>query len=331
MVRAGPVPLDRAHAHARWAERYDAQSDPHRAAAHFGRAMHYAQMAQAFGAPKSAREKGSRDIVVGRWEDGAEVWSTLQHLTYPARMAAATKKRRVHEALHGQGGASSRKPLYAGPVGPAGPAGYDYRELPDMLDEMYASESSGIMGSVHPDPRGLWHLHRCELTGIVYLVPGRLATDAHGVRDLVEGVARYQAAAPAYTGALEDGLLIVQDQRPARVQVKRYGVWEPATEIETFAYYDFLVRYPARVHNYVGEKAASEMHASLVGEQNNFREWLLSVSTPIPAHLQDEENGNLDIAIKRDRSGIYVGNNGGFGSNRRQISDVAWRLPRQAS
>ena len=206
-----------------------------------------------------------------------------------------------------------------------------------MLDKMYASESSGIMGSVHPDPRGLWHLHRCESTGIVYLVPGRLATDAHGVRDLVEGVARYQAAAPAYKGALEDGLLIVQDQRRGRVQVKRDGVWEPATEIETFAYYDFLVRYPARVHNYVGEKVVSEMHASLV-----------LVSTIISASGFFRYRRRFQLTYKTRRTGILtsrssaieavsyvsnngVGNNDGFGSNRRQISDVAWRLPRKES
>ena len=57
MVRAGQMPLDRAHAHSSWAARYDAQGEPQRAAAHFGRAMHYALMArtdrtqgQAFGA-----------------------------------------------------------------------------------------------------------------------------------------------------------------------------------------------------------------------------------------------------------------------------------------
>jgi hypothetical protein len=58
MARAGDVPLDRAYAHARWAGRYDAQGNTQRAAAHFGRAMHYAQKIQAFGGSKRAREEG---------------------------------------------------------------------------------------------------------------------------------------------------------------------------------------------------------------------------------------------------------------------------------
>ena len=318
MVRAGQMPLDRAHAHARWAERYDAQSDPQRAAAHFGRAMHYARLVQAFGArPKrESEEEKSRDIVVGRVEDGAEVWSTLRDL-YSERRAAATKKRRVHEELHVQGGASSGKPLYAGPVGPVG---YDYRKLPGMLDNLYASERSGLTGRVHSDAEGLWYIHRCESTGIVYLVPGRLATDAEGVMDLVKRVTRGNyIVMSSYTIALDVGMLIVQDQRPGRVQVERGGVWYPATEIETFAYYDFLLRYPKKAHNYVGEKV-------------HVPEVLLSNYTPIPARLQDEENGNLDMALTRNRGCIYVGNNRGFESStkstiRSQISDVAYPLP----
>ncbi len=77
------MPLDRAHAHARWAGRYDAQGDPQRSMAHFGRAMHYAQAAHAFGARRrysveaDSREADSGHIVVGRWEDGAEAWYTV--------------------------------------------------------------------------------------------------------------------------------------------------------------------------------------------------------------------------------------------------------------
>ncbi len=77
MVRAGNVPLDRAHAHARWAERYDAQGDSQRSMAHFGRAIHYAQAAHAFGVSKRAREADAReadareadlgDIIVGEY------------------------------------------------------------------------------------------------------------------------------------------------------------------------------------------------------------------------------------------------------------------------
>ena len=123
MVRAGNMPLSRAHAHARWAERYDAQSDPRRAAAHFGRAVHYARMVQAFGAPKRAREEGSRDIVVGLWENGAEAWYKLPVLhdlhyaaAYPERLAAATKRNRLQQALRGHGPAGPRQ-------APAGTAG----------------------------------------------------------------------------------------------------------------------------------------------------------------------------------------------------------------
>ena len=319
MVRAGQMPLDRAHAHARWAERYDAQSEPQRAAAHFGRAMHYAQMVHAFGAPKLEREEGSRDIVVGRWEDGAEVWSTLQHLTYLARMAAATKKRRVHEALHGQGGASSRKPLYAGP------AGYDYRELPGMLDKMYASESRGIMGSVHADLRGLWHLHRAGSAGIIYLVPAtRLATDANGVSDLVKRVLGRMTMGSAYTIAFEFGLLIVQDQRRGCVQVKRNGVWEPSTEPQTFAYYDFLLRHPSSSREYHSEEKARKPD----DKQSSLTEPLKAQWTMIPReYTTAKENGDLSLAIRRNQGLIYVGNIHDFDKSKIQISDVAYRRP----
>ena len=54
MVLAGAYPLDRALAHAHWAQRYRDQMDPIRSAAHIGRAAHYMGMAQraqsAFGA-----------------------------------------------------------------------------------------------------------------------------------------------------------------------------------------------------------------------------------------------------------------------------------------
>ena len=116
MVRAGNMPLDRAHAHARWAGRYDAQGDQQRAAAHFGRAMHYAQ---AFGARKrsleeadsreaDSREADSRDareadsghIVVGLWEGGEEAWYKLRDLRYPERAAVS---RRMQQVFHGHG------------------------------------------------------------------------------------------------------------------------------------------------------------------------------------------------------------------------------------
>jgi hypothetical protein len=147
MVRAGDVPLDRAYAHARWAGRYDAQGNTQRSAAHFGRAMHYAQVAQAFGAPKrsleeaDAREADARDadlgdIVVGRWEDGAEVWTAL----YSER----TKRSRMQQVHRGHGDTGIRKAKAT-----TESAGSMYREIPAMLDALYASESSGTEASVH--------------------------------------------------------------------------------------------------------------------------------------------------------------------------------------
>ncbi len=105
MVRAGDVPLDRAHAHARWAWRYDAQGDTHRSAAHFGRAMHYAQVAQAFGAPKREADSGEDDlgsIFLGLWEHGTEAWYKLRAEGISAAgLAPATKRRRMQQVLRG--------------------------------------------------------------------------------------------------------------------------------------------------------------------------------------------------------------------------------------
>jgi hypothetical protein len=98
------MPLDRAHAHARWAGRYDAQGDAQRAAAHFGRAVHYAQKIQAFGTSKRAREAGMGDIVVGRWEDGAEVWTAL----YSERTKRSSRMQQVHRG-HGDTGIRKAK------------------------------------------------------------------------------------------------------------------------------------------------------------------------------------------------------------------------------
>lgn len=126
--------------------------------------------------------------------------------------------------------------------------------------------------------------------------------------------------------ALREGLLIVQDQRPECVHVKRGGAsWDPATEIETFAYYDFLLRQPLEAHAYLGVKPASEL-LSLRNISEDSRRVLLSGVTPIPAHLQDEESEDLGITLTREQSGIYV-NHSGDRRNRSQISDWAWRLP----
>jgi Tfp pilus assembly protein PilF len=47
MPLAGHHDAERAKAHARWAEWYNDQGRPSKAAAHFGRALHYGKMADA--------------------------------------------------------------------------------------------------------------------------------------------------------------------------------------------------------------------------------------------------------------------------------------------
>ena len=106
------MPLDRAHAHARWAERYDAQGETQRATAHFGRAAHYARMVQAFGAPKRGpwpREADLGNIGIGLWENGAEAWYTLQNQHYSEGPTAAKMRKRMQQVLRG----------HAPPAGPS--------------------------------------------------------------------------------------------------------------------------------------------------------------------------------------------------------------------
>ena len=211
MVRAGDVPLDRAHAHARWAERYDAQGDTQRSAAHFGRAMHYAH---AFGAPKrsleeaDSREADSRDareadsghIVVGLWEGGEEAWYKLRDLPYPERTAVS---RRMQQVFRGHGDKGRSLTEAAAFVGSA------HRELPDLLDKLYESEISGTKDSVHSYAGGTWYITRCANTGFVCLVPARFATDAGLARRIVDYLGREIIFAD-YKLFLEKRLLIVQ-------------------------------------------------------------------------------------------------------------------------
>ncbi len=324
MVRAGDVPLDRAHAHARWAERYDAQGYTHRSAAHFGRAMHYAQVAQAFGAPKrsleeaDARDADLGDIVVGRWEDGAEVWTTL----YSERLAAATRRSRMQQVLRGHGDTGIRKAKAT-----TESAGSMYREIPAMLYKLYASESSGTKDSVHRDTSGSWYIHRCDTTSIVYLVPALLATDEAGVRDLM-GLMRSHTSESPYKYALRVGLLIVQDKRPGRVRVKRAGFWEHATKLETFAYYDFLLRYPAPSHNYHFEKKARELDDALSRSRapEVLKTNAKSLWTTVPSAYLTGRNEDLEITIARVGADIFVGNRAAPVSKMPDpISDWAWR------
>ena len=303
------MPLDRAHAHARWAGRYDAQGDPQRSMAHFGRVVHYAQVAQAFGARRrysveaDSREADSGHIVVGRWEDGAEAWYTVN--------GAIVKRRQPEPSWPGDDTSSD-----AGPRSPQRPRRSTklpvYRELVDMIGELYKSESSGITDIVHGGNSGHLSIYRCSKTGRVYLVPTRLlATDRNLLHD-------------NYKRVLQKGLLIVQDHRLGCVRVKRDGSWEHATESETFAFYDFLLRQPLAAHVYIGAKPASEM-LSLKNIARDSHMALLSAAKPIPAHLQDEDSEDMALTLTHGPSGIHVFYDGDK-RNRSQISDWAWRL-----
>jgi hypothetical protein len=130
----------------------------------------------------------------------------------------------------------------------AGPASDVYRVIPDMLDALYASESSD-KDSVHSDKDGNWYIHRDRTTSIVYLVPAEQTKHEDGVRAIVQ-LWPNNTTDPWYTGPLSEGLLIVQDQRPGCVRVMRSGSWEHATEPETYGYYDFLLRYNSTTRYY---------------------------------------------------------------------------------
>jgi hypothetical protein len=320
MVGAGQAPLDRAHAHARWAERYNAQNDPVRAAAHFGRAMHYAQ---AFGGPKLKRardadeadEADRGDIRVGLWEDGGEVWYTLHGLFVKRHQLG--------------GGAMQR---------PGKPPDGLLLELPQMLDRLYESELGATVG-VHGDTAGRWYIHRCVKTGIVCLVPFDLARDEDGVsvRSIVKILDKKLhhklVTTRSYTSSLQEGLLIVQDQRRGCVQVKRdggagkrKGRWEAATELETFAYYDFLLRHPWTVHHYHSEKKAREQrelfeHSDRILKQFEAR-W-----TTVPSVYYTKQSEDLRLTIRRDISDgvIRIGEGDDIKHTKSEISDVAYR------
>jgi hypothetical protein len=278
--------------------------------------MHYAQAAHAFGAEPEPSSKRTReavgDIVVGRWEDGKEVWTAL----YSER----TKRKRMQQVFHGHG-ATKADPK--GPKGTAEPMGSLYRVLPGMLDKLYASESSGALDSVHCDAERNWYIHRDSGTALVYLVPAPLAGNKRGARDLVL-MWGCNLTEPSYTYGLSKGLLIVQDKRPGRVQVKRGGLWGAATKHESFAYYDFLLRYPAHVHNYRSENKASEILAS--DEPVDSPYTVESIWTTIPREHLTNKNENSRLTVERDIGIYYIGNVGPE-STMNQISDVAWRSP----
>jgi hypothetical protein len=198
-----------------------------------------------------AREADARNIAVGLWEHGAEAWYTLQDL----HRAEAKKRSRMKQVLR------DHRPQKAA----ASHTSSAHRALPGLLDALYTSESSGTRDSVHWDAQRNWYIHRGDPTGIVYLVPVLLAKDEGDVRALT-GIMRGHTAQYPYKYALSEGLLIVQDQRPGCVRVKRSGSWEPATEHETFSYYDFLLRYPGDVCYYHFEKNAQADHYAALGD-----------------------------------------------------------------
>ncbi len=178
-------------------------------------------------------------------------------------------------------------------AGPASYVGSAHRVIPAMLDSLYSKESSGTRDSAHSDADGKWYIHRDRATSLVYLVPAPLAKNEDGARAIV-AVMRSNPAVPSYTYGLSKGLVIVQDQRRGCVRVKRTGSWEPATELETFAYYDFLLRYPAHSRNYGSQSFSAA--------------------------------GGAELAFTRNDVGIFVSI--GDGSGRKmpcQISDWAWR------
>jgi hypothetical protein len=254
------------------------------------------------------------DIVVGRWEDGKEVWTTL----YSERLAAATKRKRMQQVLRGHGATKADPKGHKGTAEPIGPL---HRVLPGLLDALYSSESSGTKDSVHRDPDGNWYIHRDRETALVYLVPATLAGDKDGAKFLVSTMRQIERS---YPYALSEGLLIVHDKRLGCVQVKRNGVWEPATRIETFVYYDFLLRYPELFRDYRSGKKASEILA--VDEPIDSPSTVESIWTTIPLEYHTNKNENLRLTLERDpRRGIYYISNFGPGSTMYQISDVAWR------
>jgi hypothetical protein len=284
--------------------------------------MHYAHAAHAFGAPKRAREADAReadlgDIVVGRWEDGAEVWTAL----YSER-TKRSRMQQVHRG-HGDTGIRKAKATTEAFVGSA------HRELPDLLDKLYESEISGTKDSVHSYAGGTWYITRCANTGFVCLVPARFATDAGHARRIVDYLGREIIFAD-YKLFLEKRLLIVQDQRRGCVRVKRNGVWEHATKIETFAYYDFLLRYNRHFHNYSFEKQARRLEEDLRKSRSveGLKRHWKSTWTTLPQEYATSESEDLKLAIKRARGGIFIGHYDDLGQKMPDpISDWTWRLP----
>ena len=90
-------------------------------------------------------------------------------------------------------------------------------------------------------------------------------------------ITRSVLRADKYDSMLKEGTLIVQDRRYNSVKVKRNGAeWEPATELETFAYFDFVLRSHTFSHRYLSEKKASELLRTLESMNEGHRRSLQS-------------------------------------------------------
>ncbi len=207
-------------------------------------------------------------------------------------------------------------------------------ELPAMLDKLYASELGATVG-VHGDTAGRWYIHRCVKTGIVCLVPADLAKDEEGVsvssivKILNENLHHNLVTKLSYARSLQAGLLIVQDQRIGCVQVKREGRWEAATELETFAYYDFLLRHPWEVHHYHSEKKAHEQHYrwNHSNLSDRSRKSFEEIWKTVPSVYYTKQSEDLLLTIRRDTSDgvIRIGEGDDIKDTKSQISDVAYR------
>ena len=339
MVRAGPSPLSRALAHTRWAERYTSRGDQDRAAAHFGRALHYTQIGDSKGASFGGQDtpypdSTTRAIFIGRWEEGKEeakekgkqAWAPLSEI-YEMRL----RDKRLNEVLRGHGSKPQKHPTYRFP------------DVAAMLDELYKSESSGIKNRAHR--RGDWYIHRASETGFICLVPTRLVipdppagvTPEDAADRIDRMITRSVLRADKYDSMLKEGTLIVQDRRYNSVKVKRTGLWGPATELETFAYFDFVLRYPLNDHRYLSEKKASEQLRTLESMNEGHRRSFQSMWTTIPRAYMNAQNEDTEITLTRSYSDqhkdrIYIVKLDNTGhrtseSAESQISDTAHRFP----
>jgi hypothetical protein len=115
------------------------------------------------------------------------------------------------------------------------------------------------------------------------------------------------------------------------VQVERGGAWEPATKPETFAYYDFLTRYPLFSQDYQSEKGARELYEKLskLGANSEvLKRNLQWFWTTFPsAYVSEQNEASKLLTMSRNGNHIFTSNHDDPGEKLDRISDVAWRLP----